>query len=214
MDAFADWSESGSCSCESCVFSDVDVDACASSQPPRVDDPLAGLSREQVIAHYSAVSATSEAMGCSAAAAKVKRENTERTSKETEATRLTRVLSDDYLNAALAGQHLKSGARRAEHPVGKCKHSKGECACWEGLWTRGDLQQHLAHFETVVVEGKTIPVKQEVRSETVYSTIDGMFFRARGADGSSELAWHFYVKGQEVCREVFLWYYPVGSSTL
>ena len=173
---------------------------------------LAGLSLQEAIEHFKAVAQSRDAADGRTPGSdmrprqQVKRE---RAAKEIASVRRDRVLSDDYLNAALAGQHLKSGWRRAMACTCKGLFTGW---CGEGLFTRDELQLHLQLFESACVDGSFIPISQEARSAQVYSTIDGMWYAT--AATQQKRVWHWRYKDREVCRGVFLMYFPVGSSTL
>ena len=105
------------------------------------DDPLHGKTRAEAIQHFVAMAEARTAAGSRDAPAGGSscdpdvppKEKKQRMAREDADARRTRVLGDDYLNAALSGQHLESGDRRTDHPACKCKCRRPDgSACWAG----------------------------------------------------------------------------------
>ena len=102
------------------------------------------------------------------------------------------VNSNTYINNALQGCDTNGD------PVHKrCTHMRGETCCYAGIWsTRDALKEHLAWFTSL---------SQEARTEHVFQLQSGMRWSNK---------WVYFVNGVEVCRLVFLLYFPIHASTL
>jgi hypothetical protein len=128
------------------------------------------------------------------------------------AERRAHILDSDTINAALVGEQLSPDGQRVAHQRCRTRLPNGS-ACFSELWTSKDaFETHLSTF---------MGYKQEVRTETVFNMLRGQYYRDQDASGQpvGEKRWHYVINTdrggvREVCRDVFLLNYPIGSKTL
>ena len=189
-------------------------------QPPRAASPASFLapSREATIAAFEHMGAQHASMFSSASLDGVVNQSSggkrKRRARESGSCRAERLLSDDFLNAAMQGQTILpngSHTSRLYHGADKCgcKLSDGS-PCWSNLWSdRDQYEQHLQLFEGA---------GQEARSAEVYEQLRGAYYADEDASGNASGApyWHYRTGRAErrVCKDIFLLSYPIGNSTL
>ena len=131
-----------------------------------------------------------------------------------------RIMSDEYINACLQGEHLTSAAYWQDnpdlvekHPAEKCSHRlPSGLPCWSNLWANGkpELTSHLQAF-------MNMPRKR--RSQTVYDELSPFSLHCPplldgSADPNGTPSWHFFIHDRMVCKPVYVMNNPIGSSTL
>ena len=137
---------------------------------------------------------------------------------ETDAQKLERVLSDRYINACFAGEHVTSpafwsGGADVKHTAANCTNPlPNGCPCHVNLWADGKpgLEQHLQTFM-----GK----KRKQRSQAVYEEFSPCSYHTDmlpdgRPDPDAKPKWHFFMNGRTVCQAVYVMNNPIGDSQL